>query len=207
MTSATWLVQLQRVRAIAQTGLAYGKDAYDLERYQELQEIAVDLLASLLQAPPEIVRDVYLPEKGYPTPKVDVRAGVFRDDRILLVQEASDGLWTLPGGWADEHDSPAANTVREVEEESGYQVRAERLVAIKDLHLHPYQPRRLERIYKFFFLCGLEGGEASTSLETSAVAWFSLDDLPALSNGRTLAEDIAMLQAHREDPSISCYFD
>ena len=101
-----WLADVKRLRAIAQTGLAYAKDPYDLERYQELQGLAERLLAALVDVPPERIRDLYLPERGYPTPKVDVRAGVFRDDEVLLVQERSDGRWSLPGGWADEHEPP-----------------------------------------------------------------------------------------------------
>jgi hypothetical protein len=132
-----WLAALQRVRAIAQTGRAYSADPYDLERFNELHALAERLLGRLLDTEPERIRALYLPERGYPTPKVDVRAGVFKDDRILLVRESSDGLWSLPGGWGDEQDSPAANAEREVFEESGYRVRAHKLVAVKDRALHP----------------------------------------------------------------------
>ena len=129
-----------------------------------------------------------MPEKGYPTPKVDLRAGVFESDRVLLVRETSDGRWSLPGGWADEHDSPKQGIEREVLEESGYVVDAVKLVAIKDRHLHPYTPQRLERIYKLFFLCEVRGGAPQASIETSEVGWFCVDDLPELSVGRTLGE-------------------
>jgi ADP-ribose pyrophosphatase YjhB (NUDIX family) len=113
----------------------------------------------------------------------------------------------LPGGWADEHESPKANVEREVTEESGYEVVATRLVAVKDRHLHPYLPRRLERVYKLFFLCDLVGGEAATSLETTAVGWFSIDALPSLSTGRTLPEDVRMLARYRKEPDLPGYFD
>ena len=99
MSHELWRESLKRLRAIAQTGLTYSKDPYDLERYEEIEAMALSLLARLLDSPPEVIRSVYLPEKGYPTPKIDVRAGVFRDDRILLVRETADGRWTLPGGW------------------------------------------------------------------------------------------------------------
>ena len=125
----TWRAWAQRLRAIAQTGLAYSRDGYDLERFTEVQQIAEAMLAALLDVPPARLRDVYLPERGYPTPKVDVRAGVFREAgagavEVLLVQEASDGRWSLPGGWADEEDSPRQSIEREVAEESGFRVRA-----------------------------------------------------------------------------------
>ena len=207
MSHELWREALKRLRAIAQTGQTYTKDPYDRERYEELEAMALSLLAKLLDAPPEVVRSVYLPEQGYPTPKIDVRAGVFRDGRILLVRETADGRWTLPGGWGDEHESPAASIEREVREESGFEVRAERLVALKDRHLHPYTPKRLERIYKLFFLCELIGGEAATSLETDGVDFFPLDDLPPLSLGRTLPDDISLLDEYRAAPERSTYFD
>ncbi|MGD8416670.1 MAG: NUDIX hydrolase N-terminal domain-containing protein [Pseudomonadales bacterium] len=202
-----WRDALKRLRAIAQTGQTYTKDPYDLERYQELETLSLKLLAALLDCAPEALRSVYLPERGYPTPKIDVRAGVFEDDRILLVRETADGRWTLPGGWGDEHESPRESIEREVREESGFEVRAERLVAVKDRHLHPYTPKRLERIYKLFFLCGPAGGEARTSLETDAVGFFAVDDLPPLSLGRTLAADVELLAAYRQAPERACYFD
>ena len=206
MTQA-WLTRALRVRAIAQTGRAYSRDPFDLERFGELGAIAEALLADLVAASPERVSDVFLPEQGYPTPKVDVRAGVFRDDRILLVREASDGCWSLPGGWADEQQSAAHSVAREVREESGYSVAVEKLVAVKDRSLHAYLPRRLEHIYKLFFLCRLIDGTPRASIETTEVDFFPLDALPALSVGRTLAADIALLDLHRREPGLATYFD
>lgn len=207
MSHELWRENLKRLRAIAQTGQTYTRDPYDLERYEELEQIALALLAKLLDSPPEVLQSVYLPETGYPTPKVDVRAGVFQDDRILLVRESADGRWTLPGGWGDEHESPKQSVERETLEESGFEIQARRLVAVKDRHLHPYTPKRLERIYKLFFLCDLTGGEAATSLETDAVDFFALDALPPLSLGRTLPDDVAMLAEFRAAPERPCYFD
>ena len=202
-----WLARVLRVRALAQTGRAYSQDPFDLERYDELGTIAEALLADLVEQTPQRVRDVFLPAQGYPTPKVDVRAGVFRDGRILLVREASDGLWSLPGGWADEQQSAAQSVAREVLEESGFVVTVEKLVAIKDRSLHDYLPRRLEHVYKLFFLCRLVDGTPRTSIETTAAEFFALDALPALSIGRTLPADIALLEAHRRQPSSPTYFD
>lgn len=207
MRHEDWREAFKRLRAIAQTGQTYTRDPYDLERYQELEQLSLTLLARLLDSPLEVVRSVYLPEKGYPTPKIDVRAGVFDGERILLVRESADGRWTLPGGWGDEHESPRRSIEREVREESGFDVQATRLVAVKDRHLHPYTPKRLERIYKLFFLCDISGGEAATSLETEAVDFFPLDDLPPLSLGRTLPADIQLLAEYRAAPERACYFD
>ena len=205
--SVDWLADVKRLRAIAQTGLTYSKDPYDLERYEELQGLAERLLGALVDAPPQRIRDLYLPERGYPTPKVDVRAGVFRDDKVLLVQERSDGRWSLPGGWADEHEPPSACMVREVFEESGYHVQVLRLAAVKDRHLHPYHPATPHRIYKMFFVCELLGGSATTSVETAAAEFFPLDSLPELSTGRTLAADIELLHGHVQDPQAPVYID
>ncbi len=201
------LQAIQRIRAIAQTGLTYNTDPYDRERYTELHQLALGLLAEQLDESLDRVTGVYLPEKGYPTPKIDVRAGVFRDDEVLLVRESSDGCWSLPGGWGDEHDSPKGCIEREVFEESGFRVRAVKIVSVKDRHLHPYTPRRLERIYKLFFLCELLGGEARESIETTEVGFFALNALPTLSLGRTLEADVALLDQHRRDLILPTYFD
>lgn len=206
-----WRARVQRLRAIAQTGLAYSRDGYDLDRFEELQRIAEAMLADLLEVPPARLRDVYLPERGYPTPKVDVRAGVFRATihgvEALLVQETSDERWSLPGGWADEEDSPRQSIEREVAEESGYRVRAVKLAALRDRNLHPYRPPRLERIYKLLFVCELTGGAPAGSLETADARFFPIDALPALSVGRTLAEDVAILARHWRDPALPTSFD
>ena len=207
MTEERWLDWAKRLRAIAQTGKTYTQDPYDAERYDELRAIAEQMLAGLSGAAPDVIRNLYVAETGYPTPKLDVRGGVFRDGEILLVRETTDGRWSLPGGWIDEHDSPARAAEREVHEETGFQVRAARLVAVKDRHLHDYRPRRLERIYKLFFLCEIVGGAARTSIETSDVQFFSTNDLPDLSNGRVLVDDIVLLDRYRRDPSLDAYFD
>ena len=202
-----WLGAISRLRAIAQTGLAYSRDPYDLERFGEIQQTAERMLGWLLDAEPQRIRDIYLPERGYPTPKIDVRAGVFVNDTVLLVRESSDGRWSLPGGWGDEHDSPRSCVEREVLEESGYLVSANKLVAVKDRHLHAYQPRGLHRVYKLFFLCDLVGGDSRPSLETTAAEFFPIDQLPRLSLGRTLPEDVAMLHEHLNDRSLACFVD
>jgi len=204
-----WLAAAERLRAIAQTGLTYAKDRFDLQRYRELEGMSLDMLAALLSSTPEIMREVFELSRGYPTPKVDVRTAVFSEGRILLVQEWLDGGWTMPGGWADEADSPREAAERECREESGYEVRAARLIALRDRRRHPQQPRprQLGGIYKVFFLGELLGGAARVSEETTDVGFFALDELPPLSLVRTLPEDIELAHRFHIDPSLPAVFD
>lgn len=212
----SWIDALQRLRAIAQTGLTYSKDAYDLDRYREITSIVESGLAQLLVAPPEVIANVYALTQGYPTPKLDVRAAVFvdgpltepeRSGRVLLVRETADGKWTLPGGWIDETDSPRQAAEREVREESGYEVKVTRLVAIKDRNRRGYETQMLGGCYKLFFLAELLGGTPTPSLETSEIGFFSPDELPPLSEGRSRREDI--LEAYRAhlDPTVPPIID
>jgi ADP-ribose pyrophosphatase YjhB (NUDIX family) len=198
-----WLAAAQRLRAMAQTGLTYSEGRFDRQRYEELQELSHAMLAELLQSTPQAVREAHALERGYPTPKVDVRTAVFREGRVLLVKEWLDGLWTLPGGWADEPDAPRAAAEREVLEESGYVVRISRLVAVRDRRLHPYRPQHLGGIYKLLFLGELSGGEARVSAETTDVGFFALDQLPPLSLARTLPADIQQAYAHQLDAALA----
>jgi ADP-ribose pyrophosphatase YjhB (NUDIX family) len=202
-----WLSQLQRLRAIAQTGLTYSQNPYDLERFEEIQVLAERGLAELLMASPEAIAEQYQLQRGYPTPKIDVRTAVFLENRILLVREAADGLWTMPGGWADETDSPRQAAEREVLEESGYVVEVTRLVSLKDRRLHDYQPKTLGGCYKLFFLAKLLGGAPATSLETSGAEFFDIAALPALSLGRTLPADVREAHAAHCDPECPIIID
>lgn len=202
-----WLAAAQRLRAIAQTGLTYTKDRFDQERYEELTAMSHGMLAALLERTPASIAEAFALDKGYPTPKVDVRTAVFSEGRVLLVKEWQDGLWTLPGGWADEHDTPHAAAEREVLEESGYVVQATRLVAVRDRRLRGYQPPQVRSTYKLIFLGELRGGEARVSVETTEVGFFAPDALPPLSLGRTLPEDIADALACLNDPALPTRFD
>jgi len=199
-----WARQLQ---AISENGITYAVNDYDLERYRHLQKIAAEMMAAGDgNISPLDVAEFFNREKGHATPKVDVRAAVFRDDRILLVREISDGGWTLPGGWCDVGDSPSIAAVREVKEESGFDVRATKLVAVhdRDKHGHPAIPYHA---YKMFFLCELIGGEAKTSNETDGVEFFAEDKLPRLSLTRTVPEQIAMVFRHYREPGLGTEWD
>jgi ADP-ribose pyrophosphatase YjhB (NUDIX family) len=207
MDEPQWLRWARELQAIAQTGLTFSNDNYDLERYERLRAIAVEMLAVGSNTPIEQVRGLFKQDVGYPTPKVDVRAAVFRDDRILLVRETSDGRWTLPGGWADVNQSARECVEREVKEESGFDARAIKLAGVYDyrrqgnVSSHPYS------IYKLFFVCELTGGEARASLETSAVEFFARAQLPELSLGRVNPGQIERMYQHREHPDLMTEFD
>ena len=207
MDEPNWLLWARELQAIAQTGLTFSGDRYDIERYQRLRAIAVAMLASGSGAPGERISALFEQDLGYPTPKVDVRGAGFHDERILLVREISDGRWTLPGGWADVNQSAKECVEREIQEESGFQARALKLAAVWDyrrqghVYSHPYS------IYKLFFICELIGGAASPSLETSAVEFFQPDRLPELSLGRVTPAQIERMYAHRRNPELMTDFD
>ena len=167
-----WLNWTKRLQAIAQTGLTFTRDHYDHQRYEELQALAAEMMATGSGMPDsEKILNLFRNESGYATPKVEVRGAVVRENQILLVREREDGGWTLPGGWADVGESPSAMVVREVKEESGYDVAPRKLAALFDRNKHPHPPESTHA-YKIFFLCDLLGGEATPSFETPEVRFF-----------------------------------
>ena len=202
----TWLDWARRLQAIAQSGLAYSPNQYDLERYEAVLKIAAEMMADGSASPVAPIRDLFAREAGHATPKVDVRGAVFREDRILLVLERTDGGWTLPGGWADVGESPAEATVREVREESGYETRAVKLLAVYDRDRHGHPPIPFHA-YKIFFKCELMGGEPALSHETAGVDWFGEEGLPALSTSRVTEAQIHRFFEHYRNPQWSTDFD
>ena len=199
-----WAKQLQ---ALSQNGLTYARDPFDRERYEQIRHIAAEMLAEKADAKIENVLDLFVREKDYATPKVDVRGAVFKDGGILLVKERSDGKWTLPGGWADVGESPSESVEREVQEESGFHVKARRLAAIYDRDKHPHKPLMRYHIYKLFFICEITGGRATTSSETEQVAFFEENDLPELSITKILPEQIAKMFEYYRQTELPTYFD
>ena len=194
-----------KIAALAKTGLHYSENHYDRDRYEQLLDIAAQMLAEVTDTDTERVMRVLQLDEGYVTPKVDVRGAVFRDDKVLLVREAIDGLWTLPGGWADVGDAPSEAVEREIREESGYEAKAVKLLAVEDRKRR--HPPSVHAVYKMAFLCELVGGEAQTSAETTAVGWFSEGDLPPLSLGRVTAEQIRRWFQHWRAPALPTDFD
>jgi ADP-ribose pyrophosphatase YjhB (NUDIX family) len=202
-----WLAWARRVEAIAQNGLTYTEGPFDRQRYEELQEIAAGMLAALDGgAPPERVLELLRAQDGYQTPKVDVRGAVFQDGKILLVREREDGRWTLPGGWADVGESPAEAVVKEIREESGYETRAVKLLAVWDRDRHGHPPLAWYT-YKLVIRCELTGGAPVHSIETEGAEFFAEDGIPPLSLTRVVPSQIARLFAHLRDPGLPTDFD
>jgi ADP-ribose pyrophosphatase YjhB (NUDIX family) len=201
-----WLDFAQRLQALAQSGLAFAKNPYDLERYEQIRELAAEMLTAYSEEEPERIANLFCGETGYATPKVDVRGVVFKDDAILLVRERQDGLWTIPGGWVDVGESPSEAVEKEVRQESGYIVRATRLLAVYDRNKHAHPPSAYH-IYKLFFLCKLIGGEAATSIETEEVGFFREDEIPPLSVGKVTLSQIARMFEYLRQPDQPTDFD
>ncbi|OLQ93291.1 ADP-ribose pyrophosphatase [Vibrio panuliri] len=202
-----WIDWVKRLQAISQTGKAYSKDKFDLERFDEIAAISHQMLAELAEEPVAKIENLFIPESGYPTPKVDLRAGVIKDNKILLVREREDNCWTLPGGWADVCETPSQGIIREVYEESGFKVCNPKLVAIKDRDSHPYIPKYAQHIYKFFFLCTFESGVPLTNIEISDIDFFERDKLPELSKSRVLSDDIELMFKHHQQPASPVWVD
>lgn len=196
-----WIALSRELKSIAEAGLRYSEGPYDIERYKRLHEISS---LPMIHAAPDFQ---WPHEFGYATPKVDVRAAVLdQNQHILLVQEASSGEWTLPGGWADLNESPARNAAKEVREEAGIEVEVIKLIACwdKDRQGHPRQP---EHVYKLVFLCHPIGGKLTTSHETMGAGYFSPENLPPLCSHRAASHYIDLALAHHADPSLPTSFD
>ena len=206
MTDPRWLSWTRRIAAIAQNGLTYTEGAFDRERYEELRGLAAEMMGAYTETHPERLLDLFAREDGYATPKVDVRGVVFRDDRLLLVREREDGLWTLPGGWADSGESPSTAVEKEVREESGYETRAVKILAVLDRDRHGAPPLPWA-VYKLFIRCELRGGTAATSIETEAVGFFAEHEIPPLSTGRVTAGQVRRMFEHLRDPGRTTDFD
>ena len=203
-----WVSVVQRLRTIAGEGLAYSEEPYDLDRYRRLDALAREITAASAGLEAGDLETV-LVDEGYPTPKVDVRAAVFDGSRVLLVREASDGRWSLPGGWADLGDTPGQVAAREVAEEAGYLVRPVRLLALYDKARH--QPgRSLQSVYKVFIDCELSQPEPVpplTAHEVTAVDWFEVGRPPALSTSRVTEAQLARMWELHQDGSLPADFD
>ena len=201
-----WLEWAREIQAIAQTGLTFSANGYDLQRYHRLMEIAAEIAEHYMSLPDEPWLHSFLAHPGYATPKVDVRAAIVRDGKILLVQERADERWCMPGGWADIGESPSAMVVREVREESGLEVAPRKLIGVYDAN-RSGTPLAFFHAYKLVFECDILGGEPIPSDETLDVRFFAFDSLPQLSSNRTDERHLADVLVHLDDPALPATFD
>ena len=198
-----WAIELQ---SLAQAGLTYGKDAYDMERYERIREISADILSNMSDISTETVRNLFCNETGYQTPKLDTRAAIFKDGKILLVRE-NNGKWSLPGGWCDVNVSVGENTIKEVKEESGLDVNAVSIIAIQDRAKHNL-PLYAYGICKVFVLCTIVGGCFQENIETTGFDYFSDNNLPELATEKNNEEQIRMcFDAYRAGDKWKTLFD
>lgn len=202
-----WLNWAQHVQALAQSGLQYTENPFDADRYRELSRIAAEMMSAGTGAELSEVKVVFEAQCGYATPKVDSRGVVFKDGKLLFVRELQDGgRWTLPGGWVDVNEPPSLAVEREVREEAGLLVKAQKLLAVYDRNLHGHPPYPFHA-YKLFFRCDLLGETAASDLETSEPSFFSLAEIPELSLARVTHWQIERMFEHMRNPDLPTEFD
>ena len=201
-----WLGIAREIQQLAQTGAAFAVTDYEKDRYKRLTEITAEIVEHHTILEKESVQKVLMEQPGYATPKIDVRAAVFKDGKILLVQETTDNCWAMPGGWADVGDVPSEVAIRECKEESGFDVKPIKVIGVFDANR---VGGRLEffHAFKIIFLCELIGGKAAPSDETLDVRFFDLDDLPALSLNRTNEKHLNEIKLHLKNSERKTYFD
>lgn len=201
-----WLDWAKQLQSIAQAGLTYSNDVYDLERFELIRQISIEILSEQTGVKMENIKDLFANETGYATPKVDIRAVVFKDNKILMVREKLDGDWSLPGGWADIGLTPSEVAVKEVKEESGFDVKVTKLLAVQDKKCHPHPPSPFH-VYKMFIQCEIIGGQPMEGIETSAVEFFSENELPPLSIARNTKNQIEMAFKNLNNTQEPVYLD
>ncbi len=201
-----WLNIAREIQQLAQTGAAFAVTDYEKDRYKRLTEITAEIVEHHTILEKESVQKVLMEQPGYATPKIDVRAAVFKDGKILLVQETTDNCWAMPGGWADVGDVPSEVAIRECKEESGFDVKPIKVIGVFDANR---VGGRLEffHAFKIIFLCELIGGKAAPSDETLDVRFFDLNDLPALSLNRTNEKHLNEIKLHLKNSERKTYFD
>ncbi len=211
MTPPRWLTWAKKLQEIAQNGLFYNQapfrdSPFDVERYEDVRQIASEIMAEHSDADAPYIAELFAEGIGHATPKLDLRAAIFQEDKILLVKERSDGCWTLPGGWADTNESPARGAERETLEESGYVVKATKLLAFWDklFHEHPPSPYHT---HKAIFRCEIIGGEPTLNVEVDEIGFFGEEELPPLSIERITKPPLKRLFEHSRDPNLPTDFD
>lgn len=194
------------IQSIAQAGIAYTENPYDVERYERLREISAEIISEKSDINLEKVKDLFCGETGYQTPKIDTRGAIFKDDKILLVHE-NNGTWSLPGGWCDVLESVKSNTEKEIREEAGLEAKAVKLIAVQDRNKHN-EPYYVYSVCKVFVLCELIGGEFKKNLETTEIKYFGIDELPEnLANAKNNKKQIKMCFEAYKNPNWETQFD
>lgn len=201
-----WLHWARTLQALAQTGLTYAANPFDRERYQKLYDLAVEIFATHTGEPSATLEQWFAVQPGYATPKVDVRGACFREGKVLLVREKSDGRWCLPGGWADVGDVPSESAEREVREEAGFESKARKVIGVFDCN-RGGEPLAAFHAFKIIFLCEIVGGEANPDHEILEVGFFGPHEIPPLSRARTTEAWLAECFAHAADPARPTAFD
>lgn len=200
-----WLSWAMELQFIAQAGVTYTKDNFDLERFERIRELSGEIMSSYTGLSREKVTDLFCSETGFQTPKLDTRAAIIENGKILLVKE-KDGRYSMPGGWVDVNKTVGENVVKETKEEAGLTVVPVRVVALHDMELH--NPRIFAYgVCKVFFLCEIVEGEFTENIETVESGWFSPDELPVLSEDKNTKAQIEMCFDAYEDKNWKTVFD
>ena len=194
------------LNAISQTGLNYCQDIYDQQRYERINELASIIASNFSAYKYEQIKEIFARDVGYKTPKVDIRGAIFKDNKILMVKETSDGLWSIPGGWADINLSPSENVIKEVFEESGFNCKVLKIIGVYDNYRQGSE-FVWPHIYKMIFYCEIISGKPALSIETSEIEFFSQQDLPSLSMDRINAKQIDDCFKHLYNPQQITIFD
>ncbi len=201
-----WIKWAIEIQSLAQAGLEYTKNVYDIERYKRLREISAEMIAEKTNLNIDKVTNLFCSETGYQTPKLDTRAAIFKDNKILLVHE-NNGTWSLPGGWCDVLESVRSNTIKEVKEETGLDVKTIKIISIQDRNKHN-KPIYAYSVCKIFVLCNITGGEFTKNIETTEIKYFSLDEIPnSLAEEKTSKEQIEMCFKAYADSNWQTQFD
>lgn len=190
-----WAIELQSLTQaglfyLSQAGILTEKDLYDKERYERIREISAEMMAEGTGIPVEKVKNLFCNDVGYQTPKIDTRAAVFQDDKILLVHEAN-GTWSMPGGWCEVTLSPVENTIKEAKEEAGRDIKVTSVISVQNRDNHNFPPYAYG-VVKIFYLCEEIGGSFIANTETTEAEYFSEDNLPKLAPEKCNEEQVKM---------------
>ena len=200
-----WLEWAKELQFLAQTGLTYSKDVFDIERFERIREISAEIISAQSELSLEKVKDLFCNETGFQTPKLDTRAAIFKEDKILLVKERN-GTWSLPGGWVDVNQTVKSNTEKEVEEEAGLKVEATRIIAVQDRNMHNVPPYAYN-VCKVFVLCEILSGHFQPNIETTESDYFRLEELPLLAEEKNNEKQIKMCFSAYHDKNWQVLFE